>query len=84
MLNKLGHYIFKRICKEQKLFRSNKPKNSYGLYIQPKDIQRYINDYMNYGRDFTGNDNVTAEDKYEWLINEAGEELYWDEPDEDL
>ena len=39
---------------------------------------------MNYGIDFTGNDNVTAEDKYEWLINEAGEELYWDEPDEDL
>tara|TARA_R100001377_G_scaffold47793_1_gene27538 strand:- start:120 stop:374 length:255 start_codon:yes stop_codon:yes gene_type:complete len=84
MLNKLGHYIYKRMCKEQGLFRVNRPQNSYGLYIQPKDVQRYINDYMNYGIDFTGNDNVSAEDKYEWLINEAGEELYWDEPDEDL
>lgn len=84
MLNKLGHYIFKRICKEQKLFRQNRPKNSYGLYVQPKDIQRYVNDYMNYGIDFSGNDNVSADDRYEWMINESGQELYWDEPDEDL
>jgi hypothetical protein len=84
MLNKLGHYIFKRMCKEQELFSKKRPRNVYGLFIQPSDIQRYINDYMNYGIDFSGNDNVSAEDKYEWLINDAGEERYWDEPDEDL
>ena len=53
VLNKLGHYIFKRMCKEQKEFRKNKPMNTYGLYVQPKDIQRYIDDYINYGVDYT-------------------------------
>ena len=61
-LNKLGHYIFKRVCKDQQLLRKTKPMNTYGLYVQPKDIQRYINDYMNYGVDYTGDDNVAAED----------------------
>jgi len=84
IFNKLGHYIYKRICKEQELFRRTKPMNSQGLYIQPKDIQRYIYDYTNYGIDYTGDDNVTAEDKYESMINKPGEELYWDEADEDL
>jgi hypothetical protein len=27
--------------------------NSYGLYIQPKDLQRYVYDYLNYGLDYT-------------------------------
>ena len=84
MLNKLGHYIYKRICKEQELFRRIKPMNTHGLYIQPHDIQRYIYDYTNYGIDYTGDDNVTSEDKWEAMINKPGEELYWDEPDEDL
>ena len=84
MLNKLGHYIYKRICKEQELFRRTKPQNSYGLYIQPHDIQRYIYDYMNYGIDYTGDDNVTSEDKWETMINEPMKERYWDEADEDL
>jgi len=84
MLNKLGHYIFKRICKEQELFSKKRPRNTYGLYITPKDIQRYVNDYMNYGIDFTGNDNVSAEDRYEYLINQSGKERYWDEADEDI
>tara|TARA_R100000008_G_scaffold73055_1_gene51392 strand:+ start:1637 stop:1891 length:255 start_codon:yes stop_codon:yes gene_type:complete len=84
MLNKLGHYIFKRICKEQELFSKKRPRNTYGLYITPRDIQRYVNDYMNYGIDFTGNDNVSAEDRYEYLINQSGKERYWDEADEDI
>ena len=84
MLNKLGHYIFKRICKEQELFYKKRPRNTYGLYITPRDIQRYVNDYMNYGIDFTGNDNVSAEDRYEYLINQSGKERYWDEADEDI
>ena len=72
MLNKLGHYIFKRICKGQSLFKRSRPMNSYGLYIQPQDIQEYINDYMNYGIDYTGSDNISAEDTIE---------RYWDEPE---
>ena len=46
--------------------------NSYGLYIQPQDIQEYINDYMNFGIDYTGPDNISAEDTIE---------RYWDEPE---
>ena len=84
MFIKLGHYIFKRMCKEQELFSKKRPRNTYGLYITPKDIQRYVNDYMNYGIDFTGNDNVSAEDRYEYLINQSGKERYWDEADEDI
>ena len=72
MINKLGHYIFKRICKDQELLKTSKPMNTYGLYIQPKDLQRYIDDYMSYGIDYTGDDNISAEDKIE---------KYWDEPD---
>ena len=84
MLNKLGHYIFKRICKEQELFSKKSPRNTYGLYVTPRDIQRDVNDYMDYGIDFSGNDNVSAEDRYEYLINQSGEERYWDEADEDI
>ena len=69
MSTKLGHYIFKRICKDQQLFRQSKPMNSYGLYIQPKDIQRYVFDYENYGIDYTGDDNVAADDKLEHFAN---------------
>ncbi len=61
-LNKLGHYIFKRICKDQELLQRKRSRNTYGLYVQPKDIQRYVDDYLNYGLDYTGDDNVAAED----------------------
>tara|TARA_Y100000593_G_C4224644_1_gene293757 strand:+ start:522 stop:749 length:228 start_codon:yes stop_codon:yes gene_type:complete len=75
VINKLGHYIFKRMCKDQARLRKKKAMNMYGLYVRPKDIQRYIFDYTNYGIDYTGDDNVSAEDMIE---------RYWDEPDEDL
>jgi len=71
-LNKLGHYIFKRICKDQQVLRKSKPMNHYGLYVQPKNIQAYINDYLDYGIDYMGKDNLSADD----LI-----EVYWDDPE---
>ena len=43
-----------------------------GLFIGPSDIQRYVNDYFEYGIDYTGDDNITAEDRID---------KYWDEPD---
>ena len=61
-LNKLGHYIFKRVCKDQQLLRKSKPMNTYGLYVNGRDIQRYVNDYLNFGIDYMGEDNVAADD----------------------
>ena len=81
MFNKLGHYLFKRICKDQDLLKRTRPMNIQGLYVNQKDIQKYINDYMNYGIDYTGDDNISAEDKWETMINEPMKERYWDEPD---
>ena len=46
--------------------------NMYGLYINDKDIQRYIKNYLSYGIDYTGDDNISAEDKIE---------RYWDDAD---
>ena len=88
MINKLGHYIFKRICKDQDLLRKKQAMNIYGLYVRPKDIQSYINDYVNYGIDYMGEDNDCADDRQElkhfadgfhegdWQID-----MYWDEPE---
>ena len=81
MLNKLGHYIYKRICKDQKKLRLERPQNMYGLFVQPKDIQRYINNYMDYCIDYMGEDNMSSEDFIEYQINEPGAERYWDEAD---
>ena len=51
MFNKLGHYLFKRICKDQDLLTRTRPMNMQGLYVNQKDIQKYINDYMNHGEE---------------------------------
>lgn len=72
MLNKLGHYIFKRICKDQEVLRKKQAMNMYGLCVRPKDIQRYISDFTDYGLDYTGDDNISADDRIE---------RYWDDPD---
>ena len=46
MINKLGHvYIHDNNHKVEELLKTSKPMNTYGLYIQPHDIQRYIRDY---------------------------------------
>ena len=73
-LNLLGDYIFKRIQKDNTDNRNikYKPRESMtGLYIGAKDIQRYINDYFNYGIDHMG-DNEGADDRIE---------RYWDDSD---
>tara|TARA_R100000657_G_C4631818_1_gene79619 strand:- start:457 stop:687 length:231 start_codon:yes stop_codon:yes gene_type:complete len=36
--------------------------NTYGLYVNGRDIQGYVNDYLNYGMDYMGHDNVAADD----------------------
>ena len=88
MYNKLGHYIFRRLCKDQSLLRKSNPMNTYGLYVTAKHIQTYVNDYHEYGIDYMGQDNDCAEDKQElkhfadgfhdgdWQID-----MYWDEPE---
>ena len=81
MFNKLGHYLFKRICKDQELLKKTRPMNIQGLYVNQKDIQKYVNDYMDYGIDYTGDDNMSVEDKWETMINEPMKERYWDEPE---
>ena len=84
MLNKLGHYKFKRICKDQHRLRKKQAMNMYGMYVRPKDIQRYINDYLEYGYDYTGDDNIAADDKVEHYLEEFFEptiDKYWDEPE---
>ena len=83
-LNKLGHYIFKRVCKDQKLLRKSRPMNTYGLYVNGRDIQRYVNEYLNYGMDYMGDDNVSADDKMDHYLEEFLEgdwqiDTYWDE-----
>ena len=85
-LNKLGHYIFKRVCKDQKLLRKTRPMNTYGLYVIGRDIQRYVNEYLNYGMDYMGEDNVAADDKVEHYLEGFLEgdwqiDTYWDEPE---
>ena len=73
-LNLLGDYIFKRIQKDNTDNRNikYKPRESMtGLYIGAKYIQRYINDYFNYGIDHMG-DNECADDRIE---------RYWDDSD---
>ena len=85
-LNKLGHYIFKRVCKDQQLLRKSKPMNTYGLYVNGRDIQRYVNEYLNYGMDYMGEDNIAADDKIEhhlegFLEGDWQIDRYWDEPE---
>ena len=69
------------MCKDQKRLTKIRPMNMYGLYINSKDIQRYVNDYTDYGIDYMGDDNMSSEDFVESQINEPGEELYWDAPE---
>ena len=58
-LNLLGSYIWKRIQKENPMLSRTHPREYLtGLFINAKDIQRYIYDYVNYGIDYTGDDNI--------------------------
>ena len=85
------------VCKDQQLLRKSKPMNNYGLYVNGQDIQSYVNDYLNFGIDYMGEDNVAADDvcHYSGLpsvktyshFNEGfidGDweiDRYWDEPE---
>ena len=60
--------------------------NTYGLYVNGRDIQRYVNGYLNYGMDYMGDDNVAADDKVEHYLEGFLEgdwqiDTYWDEPE---
>lgn len=73
-LNLLGHYIFRRIQKDNSnpTIRKTRPRESMsGLYIGADDIQKYVNDYFDYGIDHMGDDEC-AEDRIE---------RYWDDSD---
>ena len=69
-MNKIGEYIFKRICKDQETLRRTRPMNMYGLYVNANDIQNYVHESTNYGFDYNGEE--CADDKWE---------NYWDEPE---
>ena len=49
--------------------------------ISIENFQRLIDDYLTFGIDYMGDDNMSSEDFVEYQINEVGEERYWDEPD---
>ena len=73
-INLLGHYIWRRIQKDNSNheFRMKRPQEWItGLFVGSSDIQRYIDDYFNYGIDHTGNDEC-ADDRIE---------RYWDDAD---
>ena len=67
MVNKLGEYLYRRICRDQEQLSNTRPHNTYGLYVQPHDIQRYIHDYNNYGIDYTCDDNISSDDTNHFL-----------------
>ena len=74
MINKLGHYIWRRIQKDNgnPENRKKRPRDMMsGLFLGSSDIQRYVNDYFEYGVDHMGDDEC-ADDRIE---------RYWDDPD---
>jgi len=51
MLDDLAKYLFKRMCLDQELLSNKKGTiKMFGLYIRPKDIERYIMDYIDSGK----------------------------------
>ena len=85
--NKLGDYIFRRMQKENRMRRNTHAREYMtGLYLTSSDIQRYVDDYFEYGIDYTGDDNVSADDMWDFSKQKVdsatgtGEpmEVYWD------
>ena len=83
--NKLGDYIFRRMQKENRMRRTTHAREFMtGLYLTPADIQRYVNDYYEYGIDYTGDDNISEEDMWEFARQETDkatgtdDNVYWD------
>ena len=56
--------------------RNSKPRDMMsGLFIGPKDFQRYVNDYFEYGIDYFGGDDYYQPEDF--VENEI--DVYWDE-----
>ena len=72
MINKLGEYLFKRICRDRRGSTKEETRNNYGLFITYKDLQSYVWDYFNIGIDEDG--------LMEAEINKPFNN-YWDESD---
>ena len=52
MLDDLAKYLFKRMCLDQKLLsKDNGSIKMFGLYIRPKDIERYVQEYIDSGKE---------------------------------
>ena len=81
MVNKLGEYLYKRISKDQESLSTTRPRNTYGLYINSKDLQRYVWDYFNIGIDEDGLE--CGDDMYETKINIPFDN-YWDDEDPEI
>jgi hypothetical protein len=81
MVNKLGEYLYKRISKDQESFSTTRPRTHYGLYINSKDLQRYVWDYFKIGIDEDGLE--CGDDIYETKINQPFDN-YWDEKDPEI
>ena len=87
-INKLGHYIWRRIQKDNSN-PDNRKKRAQdmmsGLYIGPSDIQRYVNDYFHYGIDHMGGDEC-ADDYDPGIVpfpNNPSDRIdkFWDDAD---
>ena len=46
MIDKLGHYIWLRINKDQEVLKQTKPMHMSGLYVSPKHIQKYMKAHL--------------------------------------
>ena len=79
MINKLGEYLYKRISKTKNRFPPH--PTHYGLYINSKDLQRYVWDYFNIGIDEDGL--MCSDDLYETQIDKPFDN-YWDEKDPEI
>ena len=83
--NKLGDYIFRRMQKENRMRRNTHAREFMtGLYLTSSDIQRYVDDYYEYGIDYTGDDNMSEEDMWEFSrqptdkATGTDDNVYWD------
>ena len=82
MINKLGHYIWRRMqadnIKPER--RKSKPRDMMsGLYVSANDFQRYVNDYFEYGIDYFGGDDYYQPEDF----TDSKIDVYWDEGDGD-
>jgi len=79
-INLLGHYIWRRIQKDNSNheFRMKRPQEWItGLFVGSSDIQRYIDDYFNYGIDHMGGPDFEIDDE----CADDRIERYWDDAD---